>query len=316
MNLKYLILEKEQRKESAKTYTYAIERLTDEIKKNDDSSEVVFFKDIVIEFSNSKLNITVNGKNITDFDRILFRGHSLGFPLEYETKRIISDYIDQYNANITSRNILVQNSQAVKYITYYDKIYIYSLCPQFGIEIADTYYRADPTEAMKHNTFNYPKIIKQYIGVNDLRIIDDKEKIKKNVYLLNSVEDFNQENLKDKDLKEYILQEFINTKEDFRVFVAKGNAVAGFSRKATDGFMTVKGGEYSQIEITQEIKEFTEKVAKAFKADFIAVDFMYKNEKPVLIEISLNPGFKAFEQKTNNNQGINLAKIIVETFSE
>ncbi|HVX92861.1 MAG TPA: hypothetical protein VHA74_01975, partial [Candidatus Dojkabacteria bacterium] len=246
MNIKYLIVEKEQRKETSNKYTYVIQRLSEEIEKNGDTFEVVFFKDIALEFSDNKLNITVNEKNITDFDRILFRGHSLWYPLEYETKRIIVDYIDQYNANNSTKKILMQNGEAIKYIAYYDKIYIYSLCIAHNIEIADTFYRANPEEIMKHNTFTYPKIIKQYAGENDLRIINDKELIKKNVYLLNNVEDFQQENLKEKDLKEYILQEFIPTKEDFRVFVSNGVAMTGFGRKATQGFMTVKRGEYTQ----------------------------------------------------------------------
>lgn len=314
---RYLIIEKEQRIETENKYPYAIQRIFGELDKKGEEYSLVYYKDIEIILDNP-MEILVNGERILNFTHIIFRGHSLGSQLEYETKRIVINYIEQHNSTITENEIKIQNKDAIKLIPYYDKIYITSLCIQNDIPVGKTYYRANSEELVKQNHIEYPLIAKQYLGVNDLRLIDEKEKVKKNVYLLNTSEDFNQEHLKDKDLNEYILQEFIESGEDMRIFVSKGVAVSGFIRKATTGFMTVNKGEYTYVDFDKDpdIKELAEKVAKILKADFIAVDFMRKsNNELVLIEISLNPGFKAFETKTEGIETeTNLAKVIVESF--
>ncbi len=57
-----------------------------------------------------------------------------------------------------------------------------------------------------------------------------------------------------------------------------------------------------------------EKVAKVFKADFIAVDFMSDKDGNMLLqEISLHPGFKAYENKIEG-EPVNIAKAIIEAF--
>ena len=316
---KYLIIEKEQRIQIEKKYTYAIERIFEELDKKGEQYSLVYYKDIEL-ILNNPMEILVNGESILNFTHIIFRGHSLGSPLEYETKRIIIDYIEQHNSSNKDRNVIIQNKETIKLIPYYDKIYITMLCIQNNIPIGTTYYRANNSNLVKQEKISYPLIAKQYAGVNDLRLIDGKEKVKKNVYLLNSPDDFNQEHLKDKDLNEYILQEFIDSGEDMRIFVSKGNVVSGFIRKATEGFMTVNKGEYTYIDFSEtknnDIKELAQRVAKVFKADFIAVDLMRKTTgELVLIEISLNPGFKAFETKTEGiGTETNIAKVIIESF--
>ena len=59
--------------------------------------------------------------------------------------------------------------------------------------------------------------------------------------------------------------------------------------------------------------DLVKKVAKAFKADFMAVDIMYKDGKPFLQEISLHPGFKAYETKIEGD-ATNIAETIIEAF--
>jgi len=100
-----------------------------------------------------------------------------------------------------------------------------------------------------------------------------------------------------------------------RIFVSKNEVVGGWRRKAKKGFMTVSQGEYIIYnDPTPEIKELAIKTSKAFKADFIATDFMFKDGKPYLQEISLHPGFKAYEEKATGDKPVNIAKIIIESF--
>jgi glutathione synthase/RimK-type ligase-like ATP-grasp enzyme len=160
----------------------------------------------------------------------------------------------------------------------------------------------------------YPLIIKEYAGVNRTEKIDGKLKIKKNVYKLDDPGSFNQEHLKDQNLSNFFIQEFSPTAKDMRIFVQNGKVVAGWIRQAKDGFMTVSHGEYSMYnKPDREIKKIAEKVAKKLKANFIAVDLMFIDDKPYLQEISLHPGFKAYENKTPGKP-INIAKTIIESF--
>ncbi len=313
--MRYLIIDKEQRIAIKTDLPYATQRIKDELELQNHTVSIAFFKDISIDIHNNKLSITNNGEDIVTYDRILFRGHSLHNPIEYETKQIIVNYIDQHNSTNSDKKIEVQNRNAIKNIVSYDKLYITTLCTINGIPTLDIHYKPNIKDSVEQSHLNYPIIVKHYIGVNDIRLKDGKEVTKKNVYLLNNKEDFKQEYLRDKDINEYFAQKYIDTRADFRIFVSKHNAFAGFKRVATETFITVNKGEYTKIDNNEytEIFEVAQKVSKVVDADFIAVDMMEENGKPVLIEISLNPGFKAFETKSDG-QFINIAKIIADSF--
>jgi len=100
-----------------------------------------------------------------------------------------------------------------------------------------------------------------------------------------------------------------------RIFVSKHKIIGGWRRKAKKGFMTVSQGEYIMYnKPSPEIAKLAIKTSKAFKADFIATDFMFKNGKPYLQEISFHPGFKAYEEKAKGDKPANIAKAIIESF--
>jgi glutathione synthase/RimK-type ligase-like ATP-grasp enzyme len=64
----------------------------------------------------------------------------------------------------------------------------------------------------------------------------------------------------------------------------------------------------------KEVTKLAERVARVFKADFIAVDLMPdKNGKLLLQEISLHPGFKAYETKIEGEH-VNIAEAIITSF--
>jgi len=63
------------------------------------------------------------------------------------------------------------------------------------------------------------------------------------------------------------------------------------------------------------MREIAEKMANILEADFMAVDFMYMNGKPCIQEISLHPGFKAYETKIKGEH-INIAEAIIDAFSD
>jgi len=125
----------------------------------------------------------------------------------------------------------------------------------------------------------------------------------------------NNKYLKNQDLSNFFLQEFTNTAEDIRVFVKLGKVIGGWRRETTKGFMTVNHGKYTMYNTpSDEIKDIAQRFAKLVDADFIAIDFMFKNGNPYVQEISLHPGFKAYETKIEEGTPVNIAEAIITAF--
>jgi glutathione synthase/RimK-type ligase-like ATP-grasp enzyme len=317
---KYLIIDKEHRVKGPRkgTYATAVERIMSELANKNISYSFAYNTQIEFILKDNETLIKIDGTPITEYSHIIFRGHNLHNPKEYETKRLMVDWVDQYNSSNRRDKILVQNGEAIKNIPYYNKIFTAQFCSTHNIPYFDTYYRTDGNYN-KHRDIleNYPLIIKEYSGVNRVDKKLGKRIIKKNVYKLKSKKDLDNRHLKNQDLSDFFLQEFTPTAQDIRVFVKLGEVIGGWRREATEGFMTVNKGEYSMYNNpSEEIKDIAEKFAKEVYADFIAVDFMFKDGKPYVQEISLHPGFKAYETKIEEGEPVNIAEAIITAFRE
>ncbi|MDD4382305.1 MAG: hypothetical protein PHE21_03110 [Candidatus Dojkabacteria bacterium] len=315
--MKYLIIDKRQRVEvsSMGNIPTGSARLIEELEKKNIPYDFAYNDEIEFLFIDGSTVIKVKGNDIREYSNIIFRGHALHNDREYALKRYIIDYIDQHNQNNPEKKVLIQNSKAIKNLPYYNKVAISLLCSKYNLPCFQTYYRTDgkylePREMLKE----YPLIIKEYAGINRVEIIDGKEKIKKNVYKIEKDEDYKQERLRDCNLEDFFIQELSDTAEDYRIFVKLGKVIGGWKRTASKGFMTVNKGIYEMYnEPNEEIRTIAEKVASVLEADFIAVDFMYIHGKPCVQELSLHPGFKAYETKIEGKP-VNIAEAIITAF--
>jgi glutathione synthase/RimK-type ligase-like ATP-grasp enzyme len=235
--------------------------------------------------------------------------------MEYHFKRYIIDYTDQYNMDNPNNRILVQNSEAIKKLPYYNKIALALFCSINHIPHFNTYFRTDGNYCAPRDMLNtYPLIMKEYSGANRVENINGEKKIKKNVFKIDNQDGYDQEYLRDLDHSRFFIQEFSDTKKDIRIFVKLGKIIAGWQREATDGFMTVNKGKYTVYNTPEPgVREISENVAQLLDADFLSVDIMYMNGKPLLQEISYHPGFKAYETKTGDNP-VNIAEAIITAF--
>mgnify|MGYP001172904719 CR=1 FL=1 len=312
--MKYLVIDKRPRVKQMEIPTASV-RILEELKKKDIPGDLVYNDEIEILFTKGSTQIKAKGIDVKEYTHIIFRGHALHNDRQYALKRYIIDYIEQHNSDNPEKKVLIQNSKAIKKLPYYNKIAISLLCSQYNLPYFQTYYRTDgkylePRDILKE----YPLILKEYAGVNRVAIIDGEEKIKKNVYKIEKEEDFEQKGLKGQNLEDFFLQEFSDTAEDYRIFVKLGKVIGGWKRTASKGFMTVNKGIYEMYnEPDQEMKEIAEKMADILEADFMAVDFMYMNGKPCIQEISLHPGFKAYETKMEGTP-VNIAEAIITAF--
>ena len=317
--MKYLIIDKRQRVEVATMgeIPTGSARLVEELEKKNIPYDFAYNDEIEFLFHNGSTQIKAKGHDITEYSNVILRGHSLDDEREYQYKRFIIDYVEQYNQDNPEKKVNIQNSKAIKNLPYYNKIAFAMLCSKNNLPYFETYFRTDGDYLKPREILNeYPLIIKEYTGVNRLQMIDGREKIKKNVFKLEKDEDYKQENLDGQDLSHFFIQEFSDAGEDYRIFVKFGKVIAGFKRTAVNGFMTVNKGEYELYDTpNEEITAIAEKMASVLEADFMAVDFMYIHGKPHIQEISFHPGYKAYETKTEG-EPVNIAEAIVTAFRD
>ena len=314
--MRYLIIDKRQRLNEDGTASANI-RITEELDKKSIPHSLAYFDELEFEFIDGETLIKAKGEDIRKYSHILFRGHDLHSDMEYHFKRYIVDYTDQHNINNPDSKIHVQNSKSIKKLPYYNKIALALFCSQHNIPYFNTYFRTDGKYLERRDVLNqYPLIIKDYSGANRIESINGKDKIKKNVFKVDSPEGYEQEYLKDLDKSRMFIQEFSDSNIDMRIFVSKGKVIAGWKRQGSQSFMTVSNGIYSIYNTPEgSIKIFAENVARIFEADFIAVDIMMFKDKPLLQEISLHPGFKAYENRIEG-ESVNIAQAIITSFSD
>ncbi len=313
--MKYLILDKKQRINRNKI-TYANQRIVDELNKKNIPHTLAYFDELEFEFLNGETLIKVKGEDIRKYSHIILRGHDLHNEMEYHFKRYIVEYIDQHNINNPDNRILVQNGKSIKILPYYNKIALALFCSQNSIPYFNTYFRTDGKYLKPRDMLNtYPLIIKDYLGANRIENISGEDKIKKNVFKVDNSFGYEQKYLKDLDLSKMFIQELSDSDMDMRLFVKNGEVIGGWTRHQSQCFMTVNKGIYSMYnEPEDRFENLARNVARILKADFIAVDIMDMNGRPLLQEISLHPGFNAYETKIEG-EPINIAEAIITSFS-
>lgn len=313
--MKYLILDKKQRINRNKI-TYANQRIIDELSKKNIPHTLAHFDQLEFEFQNGETLIKVQGQDIREYSHIIFRGHDLQNEMEYHYKRYIVEYIDQHNINNPKNRIFVQNGKSIKKLPYYNKIALAMLCSQNNIPYFNTYFRTDGKYLEQRDMLNtYPLIIKDYLGANRIENISGGDKVKKNVFKVDDPSGYNQKYLKDLNLSKMFLQELSDSDMDMRLFLKNGEVVGGWTRHQSQSFMTVNKGIYSMYNNPEDrYKNLAQNVARILEADFIAVDIMDMRGEPLLQEISLHPGFNAYETKIKG-EPINIAEAIITAFS-
>jgi len=153
-----------------------------------------------------------------------------------------------------------------------------------GIPFPTTHlvYKTEMAKSLAQG-FKYPVVFKTLSGTHG-----------KGVMFADSIESANSLiDMLEKIKEPYLIQEFIETgASDIRA-VAIGQNVISMMRTAKQGELRAglhSGGEGKKLELSYEEKQIVKKVAKALKADIIAVDLLKGPTKVVVTEVNLSPG--------------------------
>jgi hypothetical protein len=321
--MRYLYIEKRQRvkKEDSTELSRRATRIKEEMDALDIDNDVFHLDELSIQFIDGETRILLKSQedpskkaNIEDYTHVIFGGHSLGTN-EYELKKFIIKYIDEFNRIHPTKQIAIQNRTAMSKLPFYSKLDVAQICMDHNLPHLNTYYSTAGDYRADLGPLSYPIVAKHIDGENDIIVEDGKEKIKKNVFLVKDGSGWDQERLNEKDLSEFFIQEFTEIGEDYRIFLTRDSVIGGWKRiSPEDNFITVsKGSEYHYYnKPDKEIMDICEKAREALEFDFLALDFIYKDGKPYILEFSLHPGFHAYETKCINGEPANIAKAIVE----
>lgn len=320
--MRYLYIEKVQRLNNSDKIPDRAMRITEEFEKADLPYDFAYNTSISITYESGEINIKVNGKDILDYSHIIFGGHQLNSLIDYEIKRTIVEHVFQYNQahsdDADFSPIRVQNGNFILNMPFYSKLQMAKLCIDAGLPFLATYYDREGSYKDGQSPFNYPIITKHVQGINDLVMIDGEKKVKKNVFLVDKESGWQEGRLAKKNLSNFFVQEFADSGEDFRYFVSLGKVVGGWKRVAGESHITVNrkmGAKYFyDNNPSDEIKQICATAADKWQADFMALDFMYNDGKPYILEFSMHPGFKAYETKCEDGEPINVANTIVSSF--
>lgn len=300
--MKFLIVDKRKRVGDLTTPHYAVARLQETLDKKKIDHDFCHFDELTLNIVSGELEVRAKERPLDEYTHIIFRGHRSHY--EYQMKLYTVMYAE-------SKGIRVQNSELIKKIPHYNKLYQMALLSQAGIPCIDSYYSVDGKYHEKKealNSLGFPLIYKHTEGEYRTEMIDGKEKLKKNVFLVNNVEELKEEIERREDLDDiflgkdshYFIQKFVDIGEDYRAIMLGGKYLSGWKRVAPEGshITVTRGSEYSLYDKpTPEFLKLATEVTTLFQADYFAPDIIYVGGKPYIIEINMEPGFKAFETK-------------------
>lgn len=282
--------------------TYSLVRFNEELDKKGVPFDILCYKDIEVDNWEGAFQVRIAGNKLNNYSHILLRGHRTW--LEYQLKHLIV-------AQCKKLGIKVQNGDFIHRCPYYNKLYQFEMLEEAGIPYPPTTYSLDigQYENQKQDfllkNLVYPFTRKGDKITKDILKIDAKESNLPEVRYPNP----------------YLSQKYLNLKSDYRVIVNHGNPSVLIKREATESFITIKNGKYSSIPLDKadpRILSLATRTNDLFEADLSAIDIMGEESpegiKFYVLEINMNPGFKAIETKTDfgARKVPNMAKLILD----
>lgn len=319
MNMKFLIVDITKRLGDKSKPQYAVQRLADELEKRGIDYDLANYADIVLLTRDNSFDIKIKGKSIDEYSHIIMRGHRTAY--EYMLKLHVVAYAEK-------NNIVVQNSHFMKMWPQYNKLIQMQFLTDAGLPYIPSAYCIDGRYWEKVELLEQlglPLIYKHIEGEYKIEIIDGKEKFKKNVYPVNSIEELKKVCQEHDDIEKtfttkpskYFIQKYISTGTDYRLIIIGGKYYSGWKRDATRSFLTVNHGEYSLYDKPDpSMLDIAVKTAQILSADYCAVDIMPDNGIPYILEVNMNPGFKSFETKISGTPTDIASEIIEQLLSK
>lgn len=270
----------------------ATQRFSDELKNLSIPFDIANYKDIKFSSVNNKIIIEIKGENINKYTHIIRK--NVENAQELHLRHILSQYCESHNIKMLNSNFLLN-------MPYYNKLSQMIMLTENDIPYLPSIYLPEGKYDTIKNPLGYPVILKGHTG-----------RVGKQVFLIKNENEMKNFLHNNKAKRTYILQKFSPLKEDFRLILVGGKLIGGWKRRAIETFKTTAGENEKMLydHPTQKEKSIAERVAKILNADYCAVDMMYLDGNPYVLEVNLNAGFKVYEEKLGSK--VNVAKTIID----
>lgn len=233
------------------------------------TKDILNLVDVYFLFFHEKLNVIKDKLESNSFDFVYIRDPFTS----YYNKDELNIKLDFIICNIKSA-YLIDNLESIKDIYFEDKWVQYKIFSEY---MPKTYLLSDSNS---NNISNY--IIKKRISSRGKGIF------------------FNNKDVAQSNIDDYIIQERIIIEKEYRVYVIFNeiiNIVSIKSSKTENNKIKIIGNE----KINTGLNNFVKKIITNNKFDFIGLDIAFSKGYYYLIELNRSPQFNAFYKQTNNN---------------
>jgi len=263
-------------------YSWSVKQIEEAAERRGHAVDFIRMKDIVIEMD-PKLKVTVNGfRDMKVYDVILRRRIIENFMQSL----VVASYMKKHKKVVISKRADIGQSlddkmtQAIKF-------------EKGGVPHLPVFQALSYKNAIRLlKKVDYPIIIKGLIGTKGREVFKAGSRsaalkiLKKEKY------------------PKVLIQEFVDIKNDYRVFVIGKRVVGCMKRKIPEGEYranVAQGAEVEKIKVSKNIKELALKAVKVLGYEIAGVDIIYRKKRPRILEVNASPGFKGFNKAIGKN---------------
>lgn len=266
------------------------ENAKDLVKEIKSSGHTIFLiqpKNLVFEFSkNKKFKIKQGNIDLDKLDIFIFRGYNVNIV----AVKILAEKL------IRDKKVVIDEILGKRFIP--SKIFEASKLAEHNINHPMTFQALDISSyKIVLDKATFPIIIKPLYGQKGQGIIKINNKTKALAFFK-------------KNPKGYLIQEYLKTDSDIRVFVVNNKVLGAIRRFVLPGNFRSNaslGAKVEKMIPTKEMKAIALKATKAMGYEIAGVDFLEYKNKLYVLEVNSTPQWQKFKEVT----GINPAKNII-----
>lgn len=273
-------------------FNFKVEALREAAEAEKIEMDFIHFKEVGYEIEDGKVTVKLGGeRKLSDYKVIFFRTAKK----HWEKIAVIVDGLDKDTMVVDP---IVKGGRP----TDICKVHQIKVLAKNGLRVPKT-VMGDLKWLRKNASklFNYPMILKGSQGdrrTQVIKLFNDKDWEKRWEECLDKVKNEGQI---------YMLQEYLENTEDFRVMVV-GEKVLGVMKRAVGENERLKN-VFTKVELPQKDLKLAVEAAKACGIKIAGVDLVYEkgNEVPLFWEVNKTPNYSRFAQVT----GIDVSREIV-----
>jgi len=269
--------------------SWSVKKLEEEAKKRGHKITFIKISDLVFEID-PKLKVSINGiKDLKNFDILMRRRIVEG----YLQSLVAASYMRKHNRLVIPRRVDVGQA-------YDDKMTQAVKLHNGGVKHLPVFQTLSRKNAIKLlNTVDYPIIIKGLIGTKGKQVF----KVNSKSAALKLLKKYKYANV--------LIQEFVNIKHDYRVFVVGKKILGIMKRVIPEGEYranVAQGAKTVKTKLSKRVKKIAMQAIKILKYDIAGVDVIYHKKMPAVLEVNASPGLEGFSKTTK----INVAEKIIK----